>query len=257
MSSAAVRYPLLADVATSNRDVRPAAGLWSVQSAVLLSWGVVSTIVCIWLESARPVSSLRVVGVIFATVSIIALVAGATYATRSRSLVRNGLLISGSVVLTALSARLEIPLQPVPVTGQTFAVLLVAAALGWRRGYITMVLYLLAGTAGLPMFAITGSAASLGYLAGFTLAALVVGWLAERGWDRTVAKSIVAMLAGEAAIYLCGLVWLAQFTGWSLVAQYGLYPFIVGDALKLVAAALLLPAAWVIAGKVSKDGGRP
>ena len=150
------------------------------------------------------------------------------------------------VALLALSARVIIPLPftPVPVTGQTFAVLLIAAAYGARRGLATIALYILAGIAGLPVFAAIPGAASYGYIAGFALAALVVGWLAEHGWDRTLPRSLLAMLAGEAAIFLCGLVWLARFVGWGDVIALGLAPFIVGDALKLLAAALLLPAIW-------------
>jgi biotin transport system substrate-specific component len=168
---------------------------------------------------------------------------------------KEGALALAGVALLALSARVIIPLPftPVPVTGQTFAVLLIAAAYGARRGLATIALYILAGIAGLPVFAAIPGAASYGYIAGFALAALVVGWLAERGWDRTLLRSILAMLAGEAVIYLCGLVWLARFVGWGDVIALGLAPFIVGDALKLLAAALLLPVAWRV---VSATFGR-
>ncbi|HEX9036740.1 MAG TPA: biotin transporter BioY [Ktedonobacterales bacterium] len=150
------------------------------------------------------------------------------------------------VLLLALSARVIIPLPftPVPITGQTFAVLLIGAAYGARRGVATALLYILAGVAGLPVFAAVPGIASFGYIGGFALAAAVVGWLAERGWDRSLPRSIVAMLAGEAAIYLCGLVWLARFVGWGHVLALGLLPFLPGDGLKLCAAALILPAAW-------------
>lgn len=150
------------------------------------------------------------------------------------------------VVTLALSAHVIIPLPftPVPITGQTFAVLLLAGAYGARRGLASVVLYLLAGAAGLPVFAAVPGIATYGYLAGFALAAVVVGWLAQRGWDRSLPASIAAMLAGEVAIYACGLTWLARFVGWEHVVALGLAPFLVGDALKLLAAALLLPAAW-------------
>ncbi|HEX8981993.1 MAG TPA: biotin transporter BioY [Ktedonobacterales bacterium] len=150
------------------------------------------------------------------------------------------------VILLALSARVIIPLPftPVPITGQTFMVLLLAAAYGWRRGLATVTLYLLAGVAHLPVFAAVPGVATYGYLVGFALAAVVVGWLAERGWDRKLLTSILAMLAGEVAIYACGLLWLARFVGWSNVIAFGLTPFLIGDALKLLAAALLAPAAW-------------
>ena len=146
----------------------------------------------------------------------------------------------------ALSAHVIIPLPftPVPITGQTFAVLLLAAAYGARRGLASMALYLLVGAAGLPVFAAGAGVASDGYLAGFALATLVVGWLAERGWDRSLPTSIAAMLLGEVAIYACGLAWLARFVGWEHVVALGLAPFLVGDAFKLLAAALLAPAAW-------------
>ena len=159
---------------------------------------------------------------------------------------REAALAIAGVALLALSARVIIPLPftPVPVTGQTFAVLLLAAAYGARSGLATVALYILAGIVGLPVFAAIPGAASYGYIAGFALAALVVGWLAEHGWDRTIPRSIVAMLAGEAAIYLCGLVWLTRFVGWGDVIALGLTPFLIGDALKLLAAALLLPATW-------------
>lgn len=169
---------------------------------------------------------------------------------RTRSVViawiREAALVIAGVTLIALSARLIIPLpySPVPVTGQTFAALLIAAAYGARRGFATLALYIVAGAAGLPVFAPITSAASYGYIAGFALAAVLVGWLADRGWSRTFPRSVAAMLAGEVAIYLCGLVWLSRFVGWGNVIALGLTPFLVGDAYKLLAAALLLPAAW-------------
>ena len=151
-----------------------------------------------------------------------------------------------AVVALALSAQVIVPLPftPVPITGQTFAVLLIAAAYGARRGLASIALYLLAGVAGLPVFAAVPGIASYGYLAGFALAAVVVGWLADRGWTRTLPMSIAAMLAGEVAIYACGLLWLARFVGWQHVIAFGLAPFLIGDTIKLMAAALLLPAAW-------------
>lgn len=159
---------------------------------------------------------------------------------------REAALLVGGVVALALSAHVIIPLPftPVPVTGQTFAVLLLAAAYGMRRGLATVVAYLLAGVAGLPVFAAAPGAFSYGYLVGFVFAAIAVGWLAENGWGRSLPTAIGAMLIGEAAIYACGLPWLARFVGWDHVFALGVWPFIIGDALKLLAAALLLPAAW-------------
>lgn len=170
--------------------------------------------------------------------------------TRKRSAashwLRETALMVAGVTLLALSARLIIPLPntPVPVTGQTFAVLLLAAAYGARRGLATVMLYILAGVAGLPVFAAIPGIASYGYIVGFALATAITGWLAERGWDRTFPRSLVAMLAGEVAIYLCGLPWLAYFVGWGNVYAFGVQYFIVGDTLKMLAAALLLPVAW-------------
>jgi biotin transporter BioY len=140
------------------------------------------------------------------------------------------------------------------VTGQTFAVLLVGALLGSRRGALALITYLLEGAAGLPFFAeasgglgvITGPTG--GYLAGFIVAAFVVGWLAERGWDRRAETTALAMLAGNAAIYLFGLPWLARIVGGENVLAYGLFPFLVGDAIKIVLAMFLLPAGWRVIG---------
>lgn len=178
------------------------------------------------------------------------LAAASSTGRRGRSfafaLARETALAVAGVTLLALSARLIIPLPftPVPITGQTFAVLLIAATFGARRGLATVALYILSGVAGLPVFAAVPGIATYGYIAGFALAAVVTGWLAEQGWDRSVPRAIVAMLAGEVAIYACGLVWLARFVGWGHVIAFGLTPFVYGDALKLAAAALLLPAAW-------------
>jgi len=159
---------------------------------------------------------------------------------------REALLVGIGVLLLALAAHLRVilPFTVVPITGQTFAVLLLGAAYGWRRGGLTAALYLAAGLAGLPVFADVAGLATLGYLAGFLLAAVVVGWLAERGWDRRFVTALAAMLAGEVVIYACGLLWLARFVGWGNVVAEGLLPFLPGDMLKLVAAALVLPAVW-------------
>jgi biotin transport system substrate-specific component len=164
---------------------------------------------------------------------------------------RDLLLIVAGSLLVALFARIEIPLQPVPITGQTFAVLLVGAALGAKRGAAALGLYLAEGALGLPFF--SGGAAGLsyitgatgGYLAGFVVAAYVVGLLAERGLERSVRTSLIPFLVGTLVIYVFGVAWLAVVLG-SLVdaITFGLLPFLLGDAIKLVAAALALPAAW-------------
>jgi len=158
-------------------------------------------------------------------------------------------------LFTALMAQLVIPLPftPVPITGQTFAVLLTGALLGSRLGAVSMVLYVTLGAVGLPFYA--GGAhgmqvvfgATGGYLLGFIVADFVVGRLAELRWDRSLQRSLPAMAAGQAVIYALGLIGLGLALHWPAnLLQLGLTPFLVGDAIKLVAAALLLPAAWRI-----------
>jgi biotin transport system substrate-specific component len=153
----------------------------------------------------------------------------------------------------------------VPVTGQTFAVLVIGLAYGWRLGGVTLLLYATEGALGLPVFAqFSGGPAVLagptgGYIAGFVLAATLVGYLAERGWDRSVLLTALAMLAGNLAIYLPGLAWLALFyagpgqayveaTGAAgplgAAVAAGFLPFLLGDLLKLMLAAAILPAVW-------------
>ncbi|MBO9360624.1 MAG: biotin transporter BioY [Thermoflexus sp.] len=190
------------------------------------------------------------------------LIPAALRRTRAQRLFADIALILGGSLLTALMARVAIPLPftPVPITGQTFAVLLVGAALGSWRGGLSMVAYLLEGALGLPVFA--GGAAGLarlggptgGYLIGFVAAAFVTGWLAERGWDRRPATTALAMLAGNAVIYLFGLPWLAGFVGGFLgpkgALALGLLPFVVGDLLKLLLATIALPSAWFLVRRV-------
>jgi len=152
--------------------------------------------------------------------------------------------------LIALSAQLEImlPFSPVPITGQTFSVLLIAALLGRVRGTAAVLAYLAEGTTGLPVFA--GGAAGVGYvfgptggyLIGFLPAAFVVGALAEHGWDRNVFLTGLCMALGSVVCFAAGLAWLSVFVGWEYVLPLGLYPFIAGDILKITAAAALLPA---------------
>jgi len=160
------------------------------------------------------------------------------------------LIVAGSLFV-ALFAQLEIPLQPVPITGQTFAVLLIGALLGSKRGAAAMILYIVEGGMGLPFFAggasgfsiLTGATA--GYLVGFIVAAYVIGLLAERGLERSVRTSIIPFLVGTIVIYLFGVTWLSYFLkSLSQGLEFGLLPFLFGDAVKLIAAALVLPAAW-------------
>jgi biotin transport system substrate-specific component len=160
------------------------------------------------------------------------------------------LIVLGSLVVAG-AAQISIPLQPVPITGQTFAVLLVGMALGARRGALALALYLAEGIAGLPVFTAgqSGLAYMLGptggYLVGFIPAAALVGWLAERGFDRNLLTTLAAMVAGNLVIYAFGLAWLTQIIGsFDTALSAGMYPFLLGDAIKAVLAALLLPAAW-------------
>ena len=174
------------------------------------------------------------------------------------SLTRDLLLVAGGAALIALLAQAEVPLKPVPVTLQTLGVLLVGAALGWKRAFAALALYLAAGAAGLPVFA--GGSASLakfagptgGYLLSYPFAAALVGFLAQRfGLDRRVFGAALAMLAGSVVIYALGLQWLSLVTGLSgqALLNAGLTPFLLGDALKLGLAALLLPGAWALVGR--------
>ena len=176
-----------------------------------------------------------------------------------RHRVRTVALVVGFALLTALAAQISFPLPwtPVPVSGQTFAVLLAGAALGWRAGGASQLLYLVLGAVGLPFYAdgssgwevVAGSTG--GYLVGFVAAAALVGRLAERGQDRALLTSVPAMLAGTAVIYLFGVTWLAHVLDISAATavEKGLAPFVLGDAVKLAAAGALLPAAWRLAGQ--------
>lgn len=167
------------------------------------------------------------------------------------SRVRDIALVAGGAALTGLAAQLTFPIlgSPVPVSGQTFAVVLVGAALGMNRAALSMALYMLAGVAGVPWFAGGASGfggASFGYVLGFVAAAAVVGGLAERGGDRTVARTVGTMILGNLVIYAFGLPVLVAVTGLDLgtALAKGVAPFLVGDALKIAVAAGLLPAAW-------------
>ncbi|AXE26410.1 biotin transporter BioY [Streptomyces globosus] len=172
------------------------------------------------------------------------------------SRVRDIALVAGGAALTGLAAQIAVPVpgSPVPVTGQTFAALLVGTALGARLGFLSLAAYALAGAAGVPWFANGTSGAfgaSFGYVLGMLLAATVVGALARRGADRSVLRTAGAMALGSALIYAVGVPYLALSTGMSLGAAVaaGLVPFLIGDALKAALAMGLLPAAWKLAGR--------
>ncbi len=170
------------------------------------------------------------------------------------AVVRNLILaIVGSLALW-VSAKLSIPFWPVPLTMQTLVVLVIGMAFGARLGAATVLLYLAEGAVGLPVFSGTpekgiGLAYMMsttgGYLVGFVLAAGAVGFLAERGWDRSPVKTALAMLLGNILIYMTGLLWLGTIVGWDKpVLAWGLTPFLAGDAVKIAAAAVLMPLVW-------------
>mgnify|MGYP002782033605 CR=1 FL=1 len=208
--------------------------------------------------------------------SLAAPLAGPTLADRviPRTLVTDIALVAAGAGLTAAAAQVIIPAWPVPFTGQTFAVLLVGASLGMTRGAISMGLYALLGLVGLPVFApqadgshLTGLAAlaapSFGYIVGFVAAAAVMGWFAQQKWDRKVLKTLVALVASTVVIYAFGMTWLGVVLAQLGVEDVlgttvasGLLPFLVGDALKAVLAAALLPAAWWAISRADRAAGR-
>lgn len=180
----------------------------------------------------------------------------------SDSLARELTLVIGGSLAIAAAAQLKLflPFTPVPVTGQTFAVLLIGALFGARRGAATAMSYLALGVMGMPVFSAAppGPAALIsptaGYLAGFVAAAWVTGALSERGWDRRPGTTALAMAIGSCVLFACGLLWLGRFTGWSNVLQTGLLPFIPGDLLKIALATVVLPAGWKLLGNLSRSG---
>ena len=171
------------------------------------------------------------------------------------SRVRDVALVVGGAVLTGLAAQISVPVphSPVPVTGQTFAALLVGTSLGASRGLASLVLYALAGLAGVPWFAggTSGVSVSFGYILGMLLASTVVGALARRGADRSVWRMAGTMLLGEALIYAVGVPYLAYAAGLSASAAVaaGLTPFLIGDALKAALAMGVTPTAWKLVNK--------
>jgi biotin transport system substrate-specific component len=169
---------------------------------------------------------------------------------RLRAVRAISLAVAGTALL-AVSAKIQVPFWPVPMTMQTFVVLVLGAAYGWRLGGATLALYLAEGAAGLPVFAKGGSLAYFagptgGYLIGFLLAAVLVGWLAERGSDRAVLRTLAAMLIGTAIIFVCGIGWLATLIGLNKAIAAGLTPFLASEAFKVALAAAVLPLAWQV-----------
>jgi biotin transport system substrate-specific component len=180
-----------------------------------------------------------------------------TVAERMNARLRHIVLIAGGAFFILLTAQVYVATQPVPLTGQTFGVLVAGGALGFRRGAAAVGLYVLLGVIGLPLFAqhSGGTAVILGatggYLIGFIVAGALVGRLAELGWDRHIGGSFGAMILGEVVIYAIGLPWLKTVTGlsWADTIAFGLVPFLVWDAVKLTAAAVLFPTSWWLIGR--------
>lgn len=170
------------------------------------------------------------------------------------------LVVAGIALLTIMAQiKVAVPPSPVAVNMGTFAVLTIGAAYGPRLGLTTILGYMLIGALGFDVFQsstaelsgieyMTGSTG--GYLVGYVLATVLLGALARRGWDRKVGLMALAMLAGNVILYVPGLLWLGQVQGWDKpILEWGLTPFIVGDAMKLALAALLLPAVWALVGR--------
>ena len=176
------------------------------------------------------------------------------------TLVRNILLVVSGVALLTISAKIKIPFYPVPMTMQTFVVLALGMAYGWKIGALTTLGYLFTGALGLAVFAGTpekgiGFAYMMGptggYLIGFVLAAATTGLLAELGWDRKLATTFLAMVIGNIVIYIPGLLWLGSVLGWDKpILAWGLTPFLFGDLVKIVLAVAVLPGAWKIVSKI-------
>jgi len=172
---------------------------------------------------------------------------------------RDAALVVGGAALTGLCAQISftIPsISPVPYTLQTFAVLLVGASLGWLRGALSMLLYVLVGLAGVPWFAggVSGydeAKVTMGYLVGFVLAAALVGWMSGRGRDRQWSTSVTEFFLGSLVIYAVGVPVLMNTLNLPLSKglEFGLYPFVITDTIKLLAAAGLLPLAWKLVGR--------
>ncbi len=182
-------------------------------------------------------------------------------AERLGSRVRHIVLIVIGAAFVALTAQIYIPVEPVPFTGQTFGVLVVGGALGFKRGSLALLLYLAIGAIGLPVFAQGDSGSAVlggptgGYLIGFVVSAAVVGRLAELGWDRRILGALAMMVLGTAIIYAIGVPWLKVSLGlpWDVAITEGMTKFLVWDAAKLVLAAAIFPAGWWLVGRRPDD----
>lgn len=196
-----------------------------------------------------------------------------TPAVRIPEAVRFALLAVLGSVFVAVSAQLTVPLWPVPITGQTLAVLVIGMAYGARLGAATLVLYMVEGIAGLPVFAKLSAGPHVmagptgGYIVGFIAAAAFVGWLAERGWSRGFIRTALAQLLGSGVIFAFGVPWLTLFyagpgaayiakagaeTAFGAALATGFFPFLLEDVVKVVLAACLMPAAWRLVGLIRR-----
>ena len=174
----------------------------------------------------------------------------------NNALARNILLAVAGSLIVAVAAQVTVPLPVVPLTLQTLAVLAIGAAYGARLGAGTMALYAIEGAAGLPVFAQMKAGTAViagptgGYIIGFIIAAALVGYLAERNWDRSLVKMFVAAILGAIVLYIPGLLWLHQFaSGWPQTMEWGLTPFVAGDLVKAALVALGFQGAWNLLGK--------
>ena len=169
-----------------------------------------------------------------------------------RSLPLDVVLVAAGAALTAVLAQVAVPLYPVPVTGQTLAVLLVGASLGAARGAISLALYAVLGIVGLPVFSDYAGGVDVilgptgGYIVGFIASAALVGWLSERAWERQILKALATFAAGTLVVFAVGLPWLAVALGLDLPQTLagGLFPFLIGGVIKALIAAGLMPLAW-------------
>ena len=179
----------------------------------------------------------------------------------ARSAVTSTALVIAGAALTAVAAQVSVPLWPVPITGQTLAVLLVGSALGARRGALSMALYALLGLVGLPVYAAGGSGAGVllgasgGYVVGFIAAAALVGWVAERFGDRTWRTALLSFALGTVVTFAVGMVWLAVVLGTDLqqTLEYGLYPFVVGGIAKALIGAAVIRLGWTVVLRRRRD----
>ena len=177
---------------------------------------------------------------------------------RKNSLLFNLISIITGSFFIAISAQVAIylPFSPVPVTAQTFAVLLTGVLLGSKRGSLAVLLYLFEGFYGLPVFA-SGNSGFIylagptgGYLLGFLPAAYICGLLAEYGWDRHFLTALLVVFLGNIIIYICGILWLSRFITGDKLLLLGFFPFMPGEIIKMVLATILLPSGWKLLGKV-------